>query len=146
MKRLVLDASVYAPLIAVYGRQLVDSFARAKPIITPLALLETCNAYWKEAVKLRLIDPELAVKCCRVAFRLSRIAVLYELTVEVVVKAMEIAVHNSITFYDASYIAVALRENALLASEDKDIKRVAPAYNVDVIGFEDTARLLGLKA
>jgi len=49
---------------------------------------------------------------------------------------MEIAIENSITFYDSSYIALAQKLRAPIASEDSDILRVAPRYRIDVVGFD----------
>ncbi len=50
---------------------------------------------------------------------------------------MKIAIENNITFYDASYIALARVLQARLASEDEDILNVAPRYGIEVVRLRE---------
>ncbi len=134
---LVVDASVYAPLIATCGRALLDTVKQLRFVVLDLTIYEVCNVFWKEHRKLNRIGREEAVQACRAAKSLTRYMRVYSIGDLCVGDVMKIAIENNITFYDASYIALARVLQARLASEDKDILNVAPSYGVEVVRLRE---------
>ncbi len=134
---LVVDASVYAPLIATCGRALINVVKQLGFVVLDLTIYEVCNAFWKEHRKLNRISREEAVQACTAAKSLTRYMRVYSIGDLGVGDAMKIAIENNITFYDASYIALALGLRARLASEDKDILSVAPRYGIGVVRLRE---------
>ncbi len=137
----VLDASVYAPLIVVKGSELLELIKNNSIAVLDLTVYETCNVFWKEHVKLHRITREEALKTCRVAKKLALRAQLYSIGDLDAERVMEIAVNSNITFYDASYVALAERLGAVVASEDRDILRAAPDYGLETARLTDLLRL-----
>ncbi len=130
---LVVDANVYAPLIVALHKRFLEVAQRYSFAILDLTIYETCNAFWKEHVKLRRISFEEAVKACLAAKMLTKWLKVYrfeDLDFEMIAR---IALENNITVYDASYIALAITLKTQIASEDKDIVSVAPKYKVSVV-------------
>ena len=138
----VIDASVYAPLIITYGGDLVEKLRKIKSVILDLTLYEACNVFWKEHAKLRKVSEEEAITACKAAKALSRYITLYSVTDLDVAEVMEIAIENGITFYDASYIALARKLKASIASEDRDILTVAPKYGIRAVKLNELANIL----
>ena len=138
----IIDASVYAPLIITYGKDLIEKLKRVKFIILDLTIYEVCNAFWKEHTKLHKISEEEAIMACKVAKALSRYVTLYSVTDLNTAEVMKIAIENNITFYDASYIALAYKLKTPIASEDHDILVVAPKYNIKAIRLNELINML----
>ncbi|RLE48340.1 MAG: hypothetical protein DRJ31_07500 [Candidatus Methanomethylicota archaeon] len=138
----VIDASAYAPLIVSYGKALTQSLQKVKAMILDLTVYETCNAYWKLCIKLHSISKEDAKLACVTAKNIAQkihTCALADLDID---RAIEIALKESITFYDAAYIALAQRLNAPLVSEDQDIVATAPKYDLKVIKLYDFTQKL----
>ncbi len=138
----IIDASVYAPLIITYGKDLIEKLRKIKSIILDLTLYEVCNVFWKEHTKLHKISEEEAIIACKAAKALSRYVTLYSVADLDTAEAMKIAIENNITFYDASYIALAHKLKTSIASEDHDILTVAPRYNIRVIRLNELINML----
>ena len=109
--------------------------------ILDLTVYEVCNVFWKECVKLHRIDREEAELACSISRELSRYLTLYRVSDLDLEHVMEIAIENSITFYDASYIALAQKLRASIASEDSDILRVAPRYSISTARLDQLLEL-----
>jgi predicted nucleic acid-binding protein len=133
----VLDASVYVPLITTVGGPLLEVTSRFDLAILDLTVYEACNAFWKAWSKLGKMSVEEARKACRVAWLLANKLKTYRYKDLDFEKVMAIAIDNNITVYDAAYVVLASMLEAPLASEDRDIKRVAPKYGVKVLGFDE---------
>lgn len=140
----VVDASVYTPLIATCGRGLLDAIKEAGFILLDLTLYETCNAFWKEHMKLHRITREEAVRACIASNVLARYAKLYRVTDLDAEDVISIAVENNITFYDAAYVALAKMLGTPVASEDSDILASAPRYGVKVVRLNKFMDTLGV--
>jgi len=138
----IIDASVYAPLIITYGKDLIEKLRKIRPIILDLTLYEICNAFWKEHIKLHKISKEEAIIACSASKALSRYITLYSIIDLDIDKVMKMAIENDITFYDASYIALAHKLKTSIASEDHDIITVAPKYNIRVIRLNELINIL----
>ncbi len=141
MPLIILDASVYAPLIVLCGRALPTVLREIRAIILDLTIYEVCNAFWKECVKLGRIDRERAKLACIVSKELSRYVVLFRIDNLNLEEIMDIAIANNITFYDASYIALARKLNASIATEDSDIISAAPRYGIKVVRLNNLTEL-----
>lgn len=44
----VIDASIYAPLIAIGGKDLVKAIRELGFVLLDLTVYEVCNAFWKK--------------------------------------------------------------------------------------------------
>ena len=138
----VIDASVYAPLIVVCGKDLVRTVRELEFILLDLTVYEVCNAFWKEYRKLHKISEDEAIQACIISKALTQYAKLYRIADLDVGEIMRIAVENNITFYDSSYIALARKLEAPVASEDKDIITLAPKYNIKIIRLHELMNLI----
>ena len=138
----VIDASVYAPLIASCGRELVKAMKELEFILLDLTVYEVCNAFWKEHSKLHRISEDEAIQACMVSRALTRYARLYRVTDLDVKEIMEIAIKNNVTFYDSSYIALAHKLKTPLVTEDHDIIALAPKYNVEIVRLHELLNLI----
>jgi len=138
----VLDASVYAPLILQYGARLIGMLRKVEVATLDLAVYETCNVFWKQHVKIRRISRGEAMVACRVSKALTRYVTVYKVIDLDVEETIKIAIDNNITFYDASYITLARELGAPIATEDKDIKNVAPGYNIKVLDYHQLMSIL----
>lgn len=114
------------------GKALLRVLKNTGAAILDLTLYEVCNAFWKECAKLGRIDREEAELACRVSKELSKYLTLYRVSDLDLEHVMEIAIENNVSFYDSSYIALAQKLRASIASEDSDILRVAPRYRIEV--------------
>ncbi|RLE75090.1 MAG: hypothetical protein DRJ44_06435 [Thermoprotei archaeon] len=79
---------------------------------------------------------------CRVSKALTRYVTVYKVIDLDVEETIKIAIDNNITFYDASYITLARELGAPIATEDKDIKNVAPGYNIKVLDYHQLMSIL----
>lgn len=91
-----------------------------------LLLYEVGNAIWKR----KDIDKETAIKLIKLLSEYIK-DILVPVDSRLLKKAMEIARKARITFYDASYIALALLDNDIFVTADEElIKKVKDIVNV----------------
>ncbi|MBM1154967.1 type II toxin-antitoxin system VapC family toxin [archaeon] len=132
--RAVLDASVLVKLVlnepgseavrALVNEAVVQG-ARLSTI--ELALAESLNAVWKQAVLLNEIPLHEAQRAA--ADLLAIYKHLYVVPCATVAeRAFTIAVQEKIPIYDALYIAAAIVENAVLFTADGQLARLAQKY------------------
>ncbi|RLG73744.1 MAG: hypothetical protein DRO23_08310 [Thermoprotei archaeon] len=138
----VIDATVYAPLVIIYGKNLVKALKKVKPAILDLTIYEVCNVFWKQHVKFHRISREEAKIACKTSKNLARYLTLYSIRDIDAEETIEIAIENNITFYDASYITLAKNLKTPIASEDKDILNTAPKYNIKTIKLNQLINIL----
>ncbi|AEM38435.1 hypothetical protein Pyrfu_0565 [Pyrolobus fumarii 1A] len=138
--KILLDASVYAPLVILAGSRLLRIADRLA--ILDLTVYEVCNAFWKEARKLHRISTDDAIVACKAAYKASKRITVIGLDDSIVEVAMRIAAEQNITFYDASYIAASIKLGLHLASEDKDILKAGPRYGLTPLRLQDVTLLL----
>lgn len=134
---MVLDASVYAPLIIALRERFPDIARRHGFVILDLTIYEVCNAIWKGYIKLNKISFNEAVNACIAVRTLIRWLEVYKFEDLDFKKVIEIALESSITVYDAAYIALAIVLRTRIASEDEDIIKTAPKYSVDVVRLHE---------
>jgi predicted nucleic acid-binding protein len=128
--KFLLDASALLPLITQSGKQLLAETASETLVTTDLAIYEACNILWKLTTLVKTITPEEAADVA---------ALLGELTAKNLIQGtgfasidlpqtLGLAQKTKLTFYDASYIATAQKTNAILATEDKQLRKAAESY------------------
>ena len=138
----VLDASVYAPLLILLGRRILNTPDNVELALLDLTVYETCNAFWKEHRKLHRITAEEAVEACSLAASVAKYLKLYRVDGLDTARVMHIAIENNMTFYDAAYITLAADIGATVASEDRDILSAAPRYNIRTLRLKDIENIL----
>jgi predicted nucleic acid-binding protein len=134
--KFLLDASALLPLVTKSGKKLIVEVAGAELITTDLAIYEACNGLWKLAILLKTITPEDAVEIAGVLQELTAknlIQIVSFTTIELA-QTLGIAQKAQITFYDASYIAVAQNIKAIMVTEDQKLCKVA-SKSVETISF-----------
>ena len=118
---LVVDASVAAKwFIQEPETPFADVIRNAESVIAPdLIIAEVMNAAWKH-VRLRHISPEHARS---IALNLPQAFAKVISSVELAVRALEIAVALDHPVYDAFYIALAEHAETILVTADENLQR-----------------------
>ena len=129
---IVIDASSLAKyLLREEGWELIEEYLIKGVCSVDHIVKEVANAVWKHVVVRRVISVDLGLRVFEELKRLINEGIVkLESQLMYIDRAMEIALNHSIPFYDALYIAQALRYGELLTSD----KRQA-----------DVARSLGVK-
>jgi len=68
-ERIVVDASVLAPLILLSG---ASKLRDRRVAVLDLTVYEACNAYWKACLKLKSISEEAALKASTATSTVAR--------------------------------------------------------------------------
>ena len=128
--RLLLDASAIVPLILDYGERIIGLAARAPLHTIDLAVYETGNSLWKLSSLLKTIGLEDANEVLEVLRELVRRRIIEITRFDKLDlrRIMKLATDENTTFYDASYIAAAETLNAVLVTEDKELRKKAENY------------------
>lgn len=128
-KKLFDASSVIAALKLSKPDILIDNY------IQWLTVYESLNAIWKEFRLLNIMDPRMMYELIDVFLEIIKLMKIlspssYEKEI------VELAVNSDLTVYDASYIILAMKNNLLLVTEDKKLKRKATKY-VHVLSITD---------
>jgi len=115
------------------GAPLLEAALKLDLVTLDLMIYETCNAFWKACTKLRKMGGEEAIKAYRVAKLLADRPKTHRY--EGFDKIIAMAIEDNVTAYGAAYVALASMLRGPLASEDGDIKQIAPKYGVEVVGL-----------
>jgi len=110
-----------------YAQGLIELYA------PQLLTFEVLNTLWKTVEK-EIIKAKDAALICKAFVKLTPKTL--SLSLEGLKNALEIAMTNHITLYDASYIATASRTNSTLITADKDLCAIARSY-VKTLHLED---------
>lgn len=95
--------------------------------ISDLTLYEVGNAIWKSVYR-ELLTEEEARKLLEIFGKIAKMLNVAVLEKEKMYNVLEISVKESITFYDASYIFLAIENGLDLVTDDKKLKNVAGKY------------------
>jgi len=141
--KFLLDASVLVPLLLDYGEKLLSIAAKVSLHILDLTVYETGNSLWKMSTLLKIISLEDAVEITEVLKDLTirkLIEPIYfnELNL---LRIIELAANENITFYDSSYIVASEKLNAVLVTEDKELVKKAEKY-VNVMTYTQLKQYL----
>lgn len=119
----LLDASGLVDLIIYRGSAVPTVLEKRDVYMLDLTLYEYGNALWKLAALHRLISHSEALKLmdkCLKLLQLKLLKVFKPIDIDTST-ALEIAIDERISFYDALYIAAARRENMVLVTEDREL-------------------------
>ena len=127
MARYLLDASAIYPLVLKLREKLLEYADRLA--VLDLTVYEVGNAIWKEARRGRIRSPTIAAKLFEEIFKSLTILKLGAHLRE----ALELAITESLTFYDAAYLYAARVHGLKLVTEDRDLLRFPEALNTDTL-------------
>jgi predicted nucleic acid-binding protein len=139
---IIIDASVYFPLILKGGDRLVTALRKHEFTILDLTIYEACNAAWKSHVIYQILDHDAATQVCIVAKELAERLHIFSFHTLNFESAMKIAIENKIAVYDSAYIFLATYTKSPIATEDRDILRVAPKYGIEVLRYNEMSEIL----
>jgi len=128
----VVDASALAKyLLREEGWRSVERYLERGVYSVSYVVKEVANAVWKHSVVHGRIDASLALELYRVLKMLIGDVVVLEPQENYLDEAVRIAFENSVTVYDALYIAQALSKGELLTADTRQA-RVARMLGVVV--------------
>ena len=84
--------------------------------VISLTQYEIGNVLWKESQQKKIKDPEQVAKIF-----FEAIQPLKKLEIDSIADVLAVAVQRKLTFYDASYVYVAEKENLKLVTQDADM-------------------------
>ncbi|MEM0050350.1 MAG: type II toxin-antitoxin system VapC family toxin [Candidatus Bathyarchaeia archaeon] len=102
-----------------------------------LAIYEVANAVWKECYLLGKIKIETAYKVIELISGIFNVLNLHSVK-GFEKEVMDIAVKEGVTFYDASYMYIAMRNKLTLVTDDRKLMSVARKY-VNVVTTSEIA-------
>lgn len=128
--KFLLDGSALLPLITQSGKRLLAETIRETLITTDLAIYEACNSLWKLTALLKTITPEEAADVADLLGEVIAKNLIQAIGFAGIdlVQTLSLAQKTQTTFYDASYIAAAQKTKAILATEDKQLRKAANSY------------------
>jgi predicted nucleic acid-binding protein len=95
--------------------------------VASLTQYEIGNVLWKENQQKKIKDPEKVAKIFSEA-----IEPLRKLEIDSIADVLAVAIERKLTFYDASYVYVAEKENLKLVTQDTDVlKKCKLAIRLD---------------
>lgn len=126
----IFDASALLNLIRKAGSNAIEIVR--ENYILDLTLYEIGNALWKEAMLLKRISLEEAVKTISFIEKLKEILVIESLSDEdLLLKLLKISLQQKITYYDAAYISIAQNRKLTLITDDSKLIKTAKKLGVE---------------
>ncbi|MFQ6051734.1 MAG: type II toxin-antitoxin system VapC family toxin [Candidatus Hydrothermarchaeota archaeon] len=95
--------------------------------ISDLTCYEIGNAIWKSVYR-ELLTEEEALKLLKIFGEMAKILKVAALEKEKMKDVLEISIKESISFYDASYIFIAIENGLDLVTDDKKLGNLASRY------------------
>ena len=116
----VVDSSVIARfLLKEAGWESIKLILLERPYTLDLAVKEAANAIWRRARLLRDISPSKALTLLNDLLELRRHVLRIDDQSQYLLRALEIALNQGITVYDALFIAQASARKAKLVTSDR---------------------------
>jgi predicted nucleic acid-binding protein len=107
----LIDTSAFYPIL-IFG----EAFNAEECAVSSLTEYEVGNVLWRENQQKKLKDP------ARITAIFSEVlSPLRKLEIDSLVNVLEIAIERHLTFYDASYLYLAEKENLKLVTADTDL-------------------------
>jgi len=117
----LLDASA---LLNIVERKMNSLEVLKNSFVSDLTFYEVGNTIWK-SVHRKLLTEEEAMKLFKIFGEMAKILNVVVLEKEKMVDVLKISVKESITFYDASYVFLAIENGLDLVTDDKKLRSVA---------------------
>ena len=125
----IFDASALLNLIRKAGSNAIEIVK--ENYILDLTLYEIGNALWKEAILLKRISLEEALKTISFIENLRKILIAKSLSDEdLLPKVLKISLQQKITYYDAAYITIAQNQKLTLITDDSKLIKTAKKLGV----------------
>ncbi len=99
----------------------------AEGVTIELAVYEAVNALWKECYLLKRIKVETAQRFLELLEDIFETIDIYSIK-GFEGEAFKISLNEDITFYDASYICVAVKNDLTLVTDDRKLRDVSSKY------------------
>lgn len=122
--RYLLDASALYPLVLELRDGLLDYTGVFT--VLDLTIYEVGNVIWKEHLRGRVRDPAAVARLFQEVFNVIPVLRATANMQEI----LELAVRESLTFYDASYLYTARSRGFKLVTEDRDLQRYPESVSV----------------
>ena len=131
LREIVIDSSIIAKFILRESdwKRVRDIISR-RPYTLELAVKEVANAIWRRATLIKDIGSEKALILLSDLLELKKKVLIVEPQDQYLTQALEIAIKEGITVYDALFIAQAIVKQATLVSSDRDQCQVAEKLGV----------------
>jgi predicted nucleic acid-binding protein len=117
---LLFDASA---IINISSRGEVEKF---QGYTSNLAIYEIGNAIWKQVYQRKKLSMEEGIKALDVLHEV--LENLEKLEVSEPEEVLKMAVNEGLTFYDASYLHLAVKNDLTLVTDDEMLYRIAEKY------------------
>ena len=131
LREIVIDSSIIAKFILrESGWKRVRDIVSRRPYTLELAVKEVANAIWRRATLIKDIGSEKALILLSDLLELKKKMLIVEPQDQYLTQALEIAIKEGITVYDALFIAQAIVKQATLVSSDRGQCQVAEKLGV----------------
>ena len=117
MSKYLLDASAIVNLIK---KATTKVFEKGKTL--NLALYESLNAILKELTKLRKIDEKTSFEYIELLSQVFKILRIESIGPDEMKDVFNLALKENLSVYDTAYLHIAIRENPVLVTDDKELK------------------------
>ena len=132
----LLDASAIIAL-AKRARETLPYVLKGKRTLS-LAFYEVGNFVWKEAVLIKKLGVRKAVEIAKdFTNALLLMDIIYPDIRTDMCEVCAIAARTGLTFYDAAYLYVAIRDGLALVTEDRELAEKARELGVRVLSAEE---------
>jgi len=131
---IVIDASSIAKYVLKEdGWDKVEIELREESLTIDQALKEVSNAIWKNAIILRNISIDDAIKRYQILIKMVKEGILtVENESKYIDKAFNLALKEQVTVYDALYMVQALENKATLVTSDHNQAQIAKTLGLTV--------------
>ncbi|RLE56899.1 MAG: toxin VapC [Candidatus Methanomethylicota archaeon] len=125
----IFDAGALLNLIRKAGSNAIEIVK--ENYILDLTLYEIGNVLWKEAILLKRISLEEALKTISFIENLRKILIAKSLSDEdLLPKVLKISLQQKITYYNAAYITIAQNQKLTLITDDSKLIKTAKKLGV----------------
>jgi predicted nucleic acid-binding protein len=134
----LLDASALLSMLIDYGEELLNIAAKTRMFILDLTLYEVGNGLWKLIAlskTLELSDAEDLLYVLKGLVRKNLIEIIKFDKLNLL-RILQIAVNERLTFYDASYLEASEAVGATLVTEDAELRKKGLKYTA-VIDYRE---------
>lgn len=133
----LFDASALVDVILGEGGEDIEIVVVFDEYLLDLTMYEAANALWKIAIARGLLSDEELGDAVDILGRLNHEMRFVRPAETELNRTMQVARRNELTFYDASYLAIAERDDLTLVTEDGALRDAATEQTVEVEGVAD---------